>query len=133
MATHGGINEQNVVAYALNAGFIMLRKRGKLPPRDMNGDVNLLQCEYELEYGSDALEVAGDILDSAGGANKCVVVDDLAATGGTAIAACNLLRDAGAVVHEVACVVELSGKLQPRQKIKNEAYVRLHSLLIFDT
>lgn len=121
------------MAYALDAGFIMLRKRGKLPPRDDNGDVKLLRCEYQLEYGTDALEVSGDILDSAGGTNKCVIVDDLAATGGTAIAACNLLRDAGAVVHEVACIVELTGNLQPRQRIKNEAFVRLHSLLMFET
>eukprot|EP00171_Calliarthron_tuberculosum_P015312 IDg15312t1 len=78
------------VAYALNAGFIMLRKCGKLPPRDDNGVVKLLRSEYELEYAKDALEVSGDILDSAGGKNKCVIVDDLAATGGTAIAACNL-------------------------------------------
>lgn len=122
------------LATALGAGFIMVRKRGKLPPKWNNSGAKLLSCAYELEYGVDGLEVASDILDSAaGGTNKVVVFDDIAATGGTAIAAANLMRDAGAVVHEVAVLVELSGKLQPRQRIKNEAFVRLHSLLVYDT
>jgi len=123
------------LACALNAGFIMVRKRGKLPPKwDNSRGAKILSCSYELEYGVNGLEVASDILDSAaGGANKVVVFDDIAATGGTAIAAANLMRDAGAVVHEVAVLVELSGKLQPRQRIKNEAFVRLHSLLVYET
>lgn len=121
------------VAYTLGAGFIMVRKKGKLPPRVDNCGAKLLQCEYELEYGVGALEVASDILDESGAANKVVVIDDLAATGGTAIAAANLLRDSGAVVFEIAVLIELAGgSLQPRQRIKNEAFVRLHSLLIFD-
>lgn len=121
-----------LVAYALGVGFIMVRKAGKLPPRDGAGAGRLLSAEYELEYGRDRLELGSDILDSAGAHTNILVVDDLVATGGSAIAACNLLRDAGAVVHEIACIVELAGKLQPRQRIKAEACVRLHSLLVFD-
>ncbi len=120
------------VAYALGAGFVMVRKQGKLPPRFDKSNAKLLRSEYQLEYGADALEVSSDIFDESGAVNKVVIIDDLAATGGTAIAAANLLRDVGAVVHEVAVLVELAGSLQPRQRIKNEAFVRLHSLLVFE-
>lgn len=119
------------LAFELKCAFLMVRKQGKLPTHYDNSSARLLSNKYNLEYGDDALEIASDILDGAA-VNKVVVVDDVAATGGTAIAAANLLRDAGAVIHEVAVVAELVGKLNPRQRIKNEAFVRLHSLLVYE-
>lgn len=120
-----------LVAYALGVGFIMIRKAGKLPPfAKGRAGSGLLAAEYSLEYGHDRLELASDILDTAGSQTSVLVVDDLVATGGSAVAACNILRDAGAVVYEVACVAELE-ELKGRQKIKEVGCVRLHSLLKF--
>src|SRR5918998_4884031 len=74
------------VAHQLSAGFIPLRKRGKLPHRT-------IAVEYALEYGVDAIEMH---LDACVARDKVMLVDDLIATGGTAEAAINLLRQGGA-------------------------------------
>lgn len=86
------------VAYALKVGFVPVRKPGKLP-------AETVRYEYGLEYGSDVLEVHKDAIKPG---QKVVVVDDLLATGGTALAAVKLVEKLGGIVVGVAFVIELS-------------------------
>ena len=86
------------VAVALGAGFVPVRKAGKLP-----WSVN--RQEYDLEYGTDLLEIHQDAVD---GADKVLVVDDVLATGGTAAATVDLLAQSGASVVGLAFVIELA-------------------------
>lgn len=85
------------LAYHLGAGFVPLRKRGKLPAATTGVD-------YALEYGVDRLEIH---LDAISAGERVLVVDDLIATGGTALAACELVRQVGGVVVECAFVIDL--------------------------
>lgn len=85
------------VADRLNAGFIPVRKPGKLPHETARQD-------YELEYGTDALEVH---LDSVVEGERVLIVDDVIATGGTAAAAIRLLQSVGADVIGFAVFIEL--------------------------
>ena len=85
------------VAHQLSAGFIPLRKKGKLPHKTMT-------VEYALEYGVDAMEMHHDAC-CAG--ERVLLIDDLIATGGTAEAAIKLLRQGGAEVIAAAFVVDL--------------------------
>lgn len=85
------------VAHKLNAGFIPLRKKGKLP-------FHTHATEYELEYGRDELEIH---LDAVEDGEKVLLIDDLIATGGTAGAAVHLLRYAGAEVVGASFVIDL--------------------------
>jgi adenine phosphoribosyltransferase len=94
------------LAYRLGAGLVPIRKPGKLP-------ADTFQVEYQLEYGSNVLEIHQDAL--APGA-RVVIVDDLLATGGTVAAAAQLVEKIGGVVEEVAFVIEL-GFLNGRQRL----------------
>ena len=85
------------VAAALRIGFLPVRKPGKLP-------VPTIGVDYDLEYGTDRLEIDPDAVKA--GANV-VIVDDLIATGGTALAAAELLRQAGARVSTALFVIDL--------------------------
>ena len=85
------------VAHQLSAGFVPLRKKGKLPFQTRT-------VEYALEYGFDSMEMH---LDAVAPGEKVMLVDDLIATGGTALAAVQLLRDAGAQIVAAAFVVDL--------------------------
>ena len=87
----------SAVAFQLNLGFIPIRKKGKLPYKTISE-------RYELEYGSDCLEVHQDAVEKG---TKVVIVDDLLATGGTAEAAYNLVRRSGAKVVGVGFLIEL--------------------------
>jgi adenine phosphoribosyltransferase len=102
------------LAYQLNAGFIPVRKPGKLPAA-------VHAVEYELEYGSDKLEIHQDALDAGG---KVLIVDDLIATGGTAKATAELLDQIGCEVLGFAFVVELKD-LQGRKKLPNLPIISL--------
>ncbi|MBM7582299.1 adenine phosphoribosyltransferase [Caldicoprobacter guelmensis] len=86
------------VAYALKVGFVPVRKPGKLPAETVS-------YEYGLEYGSDVLEIHKDAIQPG---QKVVVVDDLLATGGTALAVVKLVEKLGGIVTGVAFVIELS-------------------------
>jgi adenine phosphoribosyltransferase len=86
------------LALKLGCGFIMLRKRGKLPGETIGFD-------YALEYGSDRIEMQADAIDKG---QRVVVVDDLLATGGTMAAGITLLRKVGAVVPAAAALIELT-------------------------
>jgi len=85
------------VAHQLSAGFIPVRKKGKLPH-------DVIGMEYALEYGTDVIEIHRD---ACAAGEQIVLVDDLIATGGTAIAAVNLLRQTGVAVVAAAFVIDL--------------------------
>lgn len=85
------------LAYRLNAGFVPVRKPGKLP-------AETLKISYELEYGSNALEVHKDAIIKG---QRILIVDDLLATGGTAVATAELASGLGAQIAGLAFVVEL--------------------------
>jgi len=96
------------MAYKLNCGFIPIRKPNKLP-------AETIKESYDLEYGSDSIEIHADAIEK--GANV-LVVDDLLATGGTAKAACNLIKKAGGNLVGAAFLIELSA-LDGRKKLDN--------------
>ena len=85
------------VAAQLGLGFIPVRKPGKLP-------VPTIGIDYALEYGTDRLEIDPTAI---GAGQRIAIVDDLIATGGTALAATELLRQAGAVVEQALFVIDL--------------------------
>ena len=86
------------VAVKLNAGFVPIRKVGKLPWK-------VISESYQLEYGTDQLEVHSDAVEPG---QKVLIVDDVLATGGTASAAVRLMRKLGAEVLGVQVLIELS-------------------------
>ncbi len=96
------------MAYKLNCGFIPIRKPNKLP-------AETIKESYDLEYGSDTIEMHADSFEK--GANV-LVVDDLLATGGTAKAACNLVKKAGGNLVGAAFLIELCD-LKGREKLEN--------------
>ncbi len=97
-----------VLAYKLNAGFIPLRKKGKLP-------FHTEQESYALEYGEAILEIHQD---AVGPGSRVVIVDDLLATGGTAFAAARLVEKLGGKVVKIAFLVELLF-LEGRKKLSS--------------
>ena len=94
------------VAGLLDVGFVPIRKPGKLPWETRS-------ASYDLEYGSDALEIHTDAVAEG---ERVLVVDDLLATGGTSRAACDLLAGMGAEIVEVAVLIELEF-LKGRQRL----------------
>jgi len=86
------------ISYGLECGFIPVRKPGKLP-------YETRRQEYELEYGTDALEMHVDAIETG---SRILIVDDLLATGGTVSATTDLVRAAGGEVVEATFLVELS-------------------------
>ena len=85
------------LAYRLNAGFVPVRKPGKLP-------AETAKVSYDLEYGSNSLEIHKDAIQEG---QRVLIVDDLLATGGTAVATAALARGLGAEIAGLAFVVEL--------------------------
>jgi adenine phosphoribosyltransferase len=105
----------SLVAWELGLPFIPLRKPGKLP-------YDVQSVEYDLEYGSAALEVHVDAFEPN---DNVLLIDDLLATGGTAKASCELVEKSGAKVEACAFVVELDF-LNGRKKLKD---YEIHSLI----
>jgi len=97
------------LAYQLKAGFVPVRKLGKLP-------AETIEVEYDLEYGTATLEVHRDAI-AAG--QRVLIVDDLLATGGTANATVQLVKGVGGVVAGVAFLIELVG-LDGRSRLPGE-------------
>jgi adenine phosphoribosyltransferase len=99
------------VAARLGAGFVPIRKPGKLPSK-------ALKETYDLEYGKDALEIHADALEKG---QRVLIVDDVLATGGTAAAATQLVKKLGADLHGLAFLLELialNGKVKlPGEKV----------------
>ena len=86
------------LAFSLNCGFAMVRKRGKLPGPT-------IPLTYDLEYGTDTIEIQADAIAPG---RRVAVLDDLLATGGTMMAAIDLCRKVGGNVVAAACIIELS-------------------------
>ena len=106
------------IAVALNAGVVPIRKRGKLP-------YDAAFEEYELEYGTDALEMHVDALPSGA---RVLVVDDVLATGGTASAACRLIERLQGAIVGCAFLIRL-GFLDGLGKLSSR---RVHSLITYE-
>jgi len=85
------------LAYHLGVGFVPIRKKGKLPAETVGQD-------YELEYGTDRIEMHVDAVSQG---ERVLLVDDLIATGGTAIAACKLIESMGGTIVECCFVIDL--------------------------
>jgi len=106
------------LAYGLGAGFVPVRKPGKLP-------AETVKASYQLEYGSDSLEIHKDAIAPG---QRVLIVDDLLATGGTAAAVARMVEDMGGVVAGIGFVVELTF-LDGRRKLAGH---ELFSLLQYD-
>ena len=96
------------VAYALGAGFVPVRKPGKLP-------ADTVKVEYDLEYGSDILEIHNDAITPG---LRVAIVDDLLATGGTIAAVTKLVEQVGGEVVGLSFAIELE-ELKGREKLKD--------------
>ena len=105
----------SAVADRLGAGFVPVRKLGKLP-------AECIRASYELEYGTDSLEMHRDAIKPG---QRVLIVDDLLATGGTAKATVDLVKQIGGVVEGVAFLIELVG-LNGRARLPEET---IHSVL----
>ena len=110
----------SALAYALKKGFVMIRKPVKLP-----GVV--ISQKYELEYGSDQMEIHADSFDAGA---RILLVDDLLATGGTAMAAIALIEKLGGQVFEAAFIVDLPD-VGGSNKLQNSGYP-FFSLTVFE-
>ena len=98
----------SALAYAIGAGFVVARKPGKQPCKTM-------RFEYGLEYGSDVLEIHEDAIMPG---QRVVIVDDLLATGGTALATAKLVEQAGGVVVGLRFAIELSSEFDGRAPLR---------------
>lgn len=96
------------MAYKIGCGFIPVRKPNKLPAKTISE-------EYELEYGTDKIEIHADAIENGA---RVLFVDDLLATGGTARAACNLIKKAGGQLVGAAFLIELP-ELRGREKLSD--------------
>ena len=104
-------------ALALKAGFVPVRKKGKLP-------FTTFEQSYDLEYGSNTIAIHTDAL---GPGRRVLLIDDLLATGGTAAAAAQLVTRAGAEIVEIGFLIELSF-LKGREKLKP---YQVRSLIVY--
>jgi adenine phosphoribosyltransferase len=110
----------SVLAHRLGLGFIPIRKPGKLPHETVSE-------EFELEYGKDKIEIHKDAITPG---DKVLLVDDLIATGGTAIAAANLIKKLGGVVVEASFMIDLPD-LGGKKKLE-QAGVKAFNLIDFE-
>ncbi len=107
----------SALAYALGAGFVPIRKGGKLPYRKF-------QVAYDLEYGKAVVEIHADAIKKN---SKVLIVDDVLATGGTVKAAVHLVEKFGAKIAGIYFLIELAG-LQGRTQLKKHP---VHSLITY--
>lgn len=108
------------LACKLGIGFIPIRKPNKLP-------AETIKESYSLEYGTDTIEMHTDAIKAG---DKVVIIDDLLATGGTAVAACNLVQKAGGDVVATSFIIELD-PLKGREKIETKG-IKVVSMLHYD-
>ncbi|MBP7735590.1 MAG: adenine phosphoribosyltransferase [Spirochaetes bacterium] len=108
------------IAYELRKGLVPIRKKGKLPSKKVS-------YEYELEYGTDTLEVH---IDAVKKGDKVLIIDDLLATGGTSLACAKLVEKLGGEVVELAFIVDLPD-VGGRAKIEESGY-NIYTLVEFE-
>lgn len=108
------------VAYALGAGFVPIRKQGKLP-------AETISCDYQLEYGSDKIEIHADAIEKG---DRVLMIDDLIATGGTMEAAIKLVQEMGGNIVECCFVVDLPN-VGGSKRLRQQGH-QLYSLCSFD-
>jgi adenine phosphoribosyltransferase len=99
------------LSYTLGKGFVPIRKKGKLP-------AETIKHEYELEYGTDIIEIHKDAI---GKGDKVLLVDDLLATGGTALASAALIEKLGGAIAEMVFIVDLPD-VGGRKKLEAKGY-----------
>ena len=104
------------VAYRLEAGFVPVRKPGKLPS-------DVYEAKYELEYGADSLAIHQDAIAPG---ERVLIVDDLIATGGTVAATVQLVKKLVGIIHGIAFLIELT-ELRGRNKLDGHNVVSLLS------
>ena len=109
-----------VLAYVLKKGFVPARKEGKLPPE-------CISQKYELEYGTATLEIQKDAISNG---QKVLIIDDLLATGGTALATADLVKKLGGNIVEIAFVMNLPD-LGGQDKLK-KAGLRYYAQVEFE-
>jgi adenine phosphoribosyltransferase len=102
----------SMVAYLIGAGFVPIRKRGKLPYKTV-------EHEYEKEYGPDIITMHIDAIASG---ERVLILDDLLATGGTAIAAGELVKQVKGEIIEQCFLIELTGSLHGRKVLEDAGY-----------
>lgn len=108
------------LSYTLGKGFVPVRKIGKLP-------AEVVRHEYELEYGTDTVEMHKDAIAKG---SRVILVDDLLATGGTALAAATLIEKLGGTVSEMAFIVNLPD-VGGLKRLKDKGY-KVHCLTEFE-
>lgn len=108
------------LAFRMGLGFVPIRKKGKLPGKT-------IREEYDLEYGSDCIEVHEDAIEKG---QRLILVDDLIATGGTAIGASNLIKKSGGVLVEAIFLVNLP-ELKGGERL-DKAGIKYHALVDFE-
>lgn len=108
-----------LLAHKLKAGFVPIRKPGKLPSEKLSES-------YSLEYGTDSIEIHKDAIEPG---DIVLLHDDLLATGGTMKAACNLIEKLGGKVVQISFLIELTF-LNGREKLKK---YEVHSLIEYDS
>ena len=108
------------LSYTLGKGFVPVRKKGKLP-------AETISHEYALEYGTDTVEMHRDALEKG---DRVLLIDDLLATGGTALAAATLVEKLGGVIAEMAFIVDLPD-VGGKKRLVEKGYV-VHALAEFE-
>lgn len=109
------------VAYKLNCGLAIVRKKGKLP-------FTTIEQEYTLEYASNVIQMHQDSILKG---ERVVLIDDLLATGGTALAACDLIEKLGGVILETCFIIDLPF-LNGSKKLKQKGY-KVRYLVSYDS
>lgn len=110
----------SILAHQLGVGFVPIRKKGKLP-------AETIAEEYALEYGTGIIEIHKDAIHKN---QKVLLVDDLIATGGTALAACRLIEKLDGTVIELSCIIDLP-ELGGKKKLQDAGY-RVFNLVEFE-
>jgi adenine phosphoribosyltransferase len=106
-----------ILAEKLNASFVPIRKKGKLP-------AETVKQEYSLEYGTDVIEIHQDAIKQG---QNVLVIDDLIATGGTLDASCKLIEKLGGVIIDTAFIIEL-----PELKAREKTNYPIFSIIKFE-
>ena len=109
-----------VLAHELGVGFIPIRKKGKLPYKTTSHT-------YEKEYGPDTIEIHTDAIEKG---ERVLLIDDLIATGGSALAACNLIKKLGGEIIECSVIVDLP-ELGGKKKLLDAGY-KVFNLVEFE-